>query len=204
MVREYARRRAGAGHPRVLALFVHRHRWRRQLRIGEGADWDGNGFVGALGVKKHCRAADWAKVEMRARSFVAGQRETGRRSRDIHLTTRESGLCSKHAAAATLAIHAVADRDAQRVAARSSGELTATAGGKARWHGGSTTIGLASGGFTATNYKPPSCHPPLRCGTCGRGRRSPPSSCTREWPAPRFVVARPGPCSWPVPCGNRD
>src|SRR6185437_10557465 len=129
-------------HPGVSAAVVDGDLRRREGRVSERADRDPDRAVleAFLGVEE-IGPADRAEAEPEPRALIAGAHVLAGPA--AHLVgRREACQRCEHAAGAPLALEAVADADAERLAADGDAELAAAATGGAdgRRHGGARLV----------------------------------------------------------------
>src|SRR6476620_11356466 len=102
-------------HPWMAATVVHGHSWRRKGRVAERADRNAHRTFDAHFRMEHRAAARRAETEHEARALVAGALVFGGGARDGE-RRREARERSEHAAGASLALEAVTQADAARLA----------------------------------------------------------------------------------------
>src|SRR5581483_10332212 len=126
--------RLGDGQPRVPARFPRGDPRRRERRIGERADRDGDAGR-RLGPPEDRRSAVGAEVERPSLAEVRAPGVLAGAAADRDPLLRPARLEAEGAAGPPLARDAVADRDPERVALDRHAELAAAAGGLAGLHG---------------------------------------------------------------------
>ena len=114
---------------------IDRDTRRREIGIGEGARRDGENPRDAAQFPIDGRAALRAETEGDGATPVAFAREGRALARDAcHILAGESRLHAEGGAGPSLAVEAMADRDAKRLAVGNDLQLTAGTGGLARRH----------------------------------------------------------------------
>ena len=150
-------------HPGVHSLFVDRERWRRELRVSERSDWNGDGVVKALQHVIDRGATLWAELEGDTSSFVSDSDELLARTFDRDRAGGKPGLGPKDTSGSALAGEAVTDRDPNRVGCDVNLELATATRSGAMGHRQITAV-------TATPNKTKLTDPPPRTDTRKKAR----------------------------------
>jgi len=103
-------------YPGMAALLPHGDGGRGKLRVGEGADGDGDEAGEALALPVDGRAAHRAEVEGQRVAALGRARPGGGAAGEGDLLTGKARLVADHGAGAALALEAVAHGDAGRLA----------------------------------------------------------------------------------------
>lgn len=122
-------------YPMVLPYPINRYARLREIRIRKGADRNGHHTGNGVQQVKDRGAALRAKVKPGGTALIADAHILLARALNDHRVGRESRLSAKHATGTLLTSQAVADRDANRLALGTDGELPTTACGEMVGHG---------------------------------------------------------------------
>ena len=119
------------GNPRVLAFLPYRVMRRGKVPVSKSACRDREQVAMRTGVIPERRPAGRAEMKIGFIAAVADMLIDLMLAADRHCIGRKTRLCGKGRPTSFLAIIAMADRDADRLASAGGGELAAAAGGGA-------------------------------------------------------------------------
>ena len=119
----------------MAGLFPDGDRGRRKIRLGKGADGDGDVAGKALALPVDRGAAGRAEVEGERIATLSRARPRSGLTGEGDLLTAEARLVADHSARAALALQAVTHGDTHGLALDDEIELSAAAGGLADAHG---------------------------------------------------------------------
>jgi hypothetical protein len=129
-------RRVGRqGDPGVARLLPHRDGWRREIRVGEIADGNGNVSRKAFALPVDGGTTDRTEMKGHCVSAVGGPHPRRSLTGEGDLLAAEARLVADHTPGATLALQTVAHRDARWLAIDCKVKLPAVAGGASGGHG---------------------------------------------------------------------